>query len=99
MAYGQIGMIQASAGFFVYLVIMADNGFWPSRLLGLRKSWESKTANDIEDSYGQEWVINCFKFLLIKFRLSCRHINNVKHLNIHVILLFLFRLSVYNGPI
>jgi sodium/potassium-transporting ATPase subunit alpha len=56
MAYGQIGMIQASAGFFTYLVIMADNGFWPSRLLGLRKSWESKTLNDLEDSYGQEWV-------------------------------------------
>ena len=57
MAYGQIGMIQASAGFFVYLVIMAENGFWPSRLLGLRKSWESKTVNDLEDSYGQEWVM------------------------------------------
>ncbi|CAF3948861.1 unnamed protein product, partial [Rotaria magnacalcarata] len=56
MAYGQIGMIQASAGFFVYLVIMAENGFWPSRLIGLRKSWESKTLNDLEDSYGQEWT-------------------------------------------
>merc|ERR1712168_1208650 len=31
MAYGQIGMIQASAGFFVYFVIMCENGFWPSR--------------------------------------------------------------------
>merc|ERR1712240_80123 len=30
MAYGQIGMIQASAGFFVYFVIMCENGFWPS---------------------------------------------------------------------
>merc|ERR1711972_616621 len=26
MAYGQIGMIQASAGFFVYFVILAENG-------------------------------------------------------------------------
>merc|ERR1719225_2349218 len=26
MAYGQIGMIQASAGFFVYFVIMCENG-------------------------------------------------------------------------
>ena len=43
MAYGQIGMIQASAGFFVYFVIMAENGFWPSRLLGLRKDWVLKT--------------------------------------------------------
>ena len=56
MAYGQIGFIQASAGFFVYLIIMAENGFWPSRLLGIRKAWDSKSVNDLEDSYGQEWV-------------------------------------------
>ena len=53
MAYGQIGMIQASAGFFVYFVILAENGFWPSRLLGLRKGWDSRAVNDLEDSYGQ----------------------------------------------
>ncbi|CAF4018133.1 unnamed protein product [Adineta steineri] len=56
MAYGQIGPIQAGAGFFTYLVIMAQNGFLPSRLLGLRKSWESKNINDLEDSYRQEWT-------------------------------------------
>merc|ERR1719281_1729708 len=56
MAYGQIGMIQASAGFFVYFVIMAENGFWPSRLLGIRRSWDSSAVNDLEDSYGQEWT-------------------------------------------
>jgi sodium/potassium-transporting ATPase subunit alpha len=33
MAYGQIGMIQASAGFFTYFVILAENGFWPARLV------------------------------------------------------------------
>jgi sodium/potassium-transporting ATPase subunit alpha len=60
MAYGQIGFIQASAGFFVYLIIMAENGFWPSRLLGIRKSWDSKSVNDLEDSYGQEWVSSHF---------------------------------------
>ncbi|VDL98728.1 unnamed protein product [Schistocephalus solidus] len=58
MAYGQIGMIQASGGFFVYFVIMAENGFWPSRLLGLRKQWDSKAVNDVADSYGQEWTYN-----------------------------------------
>merc|ERR1712212_411395 len=41
MAYGQIGMIQASAGFFVYFVILAENGFLPWDLFGLRKSWDS----------------------------------------------------------
>ena len=53
MAYGQIGMIQASAGFFVYFVIMAENGFWPSKLLGIRRHWDSQAVNDLEDSYGQ----------------------------------------------
>jgi sodium/potassium-transporting ATPase subunit alpha len=56
MAYGQIGFIQATAGFFSYLIIMAENGFWPSRLIGIRRSWESRTVNDLQDSYGQEWV-------------------------------------------
>jgi len=55
MAYGQIGMIQASAGFFVYTVIMAENGFLPTRLLGIRREWDSQAVNDLEDSYGQEW--------------------------------------------
>ena len=63
MAYGQIGMIQASAGFFVYFVIMAENGFWPSRLLGLRKDWDSKAINDLEDNYGQEWTYQSRKIL------------------------------------
>ncbi len=56
MAYGQIGMIQASAGFFVYFVIMAENGFWPSQLLGIREQWDSRAINDLLDSYGQEWT-------------------------------------------
>ncbi|XP_067679922.1 sodium/potassium-transporting ATPase subunit alpha-like [Haliotis asinina] len=56
MAYGQIGMIQASAGFFVYFVIMGENGFWMSKLLGLREEWDSLGINDLEDSYGQEWT-------------------------------------------
>merc|ERR1712032_982028 len=56
MAYGQIGMTQASAGFFVYFVILCENGFWPSHLLGLRRAWDSIAVNDLEDSYGQEWT-------------------------------------------
>ncbi|XP_021944108.1 sodium/potassium-transporting ATPase subunit alpha isoform X1 [Folsomia candida] len=56
MAYGQIGMIQAAAGFFTYFIIMAENGFLPSKLFGIRKQWDSKGVNDLEDSYGQEWT-------------------------------------------
>merc|ERR1712223_510986 len=63
MAYGQIGMIQASAGFFVYFVIMAENGFLPKHLFGLRKQWDSIAINDLEDSYGQEWTYRDRKVL------------------------------------
>ena len=63
IAYGQIGMIQASAGFFVYFVIMAENGFLPGYLFGLRRAWDSVAINDLEDSYGQEWTYKDRKVL------------------------------------
>lgn len=65
MAYGQIGMIQAAAGFFVYFVIMAENGFLPTKLFGIRKHWDSKAINDLTDSYGQEWVRKKILTLLV----------------------------------
>ena len=55
MTYGQIGMIQALAGFFTYFVIMGENGFLPLTLLGLRSDWDSKDLH-VTDSYGQDWV-------------------------------------------
>lgn len=69
MAYGQIGMIQTAAGFFTYFVIMAENGFLPLKLIGLRERWESKFVNDLTDSYGQEWVSEANTFMLkLKFQ-------------------------------
>ncbi|KAJ8268539.1 hypothetical protein COCON_G00137110 [Conger conger] len=56
MAYGQIGMIQALGGFFTYFVILAENGFLPSRLVGIRLDWDDRNKNDLEDSYGQQWT-------------------------------------------
>ncbi|XP_038623332.1 sodium/potassium-transporting ATPase subunit alpha-3 [Tachyglossus aculeatus] len=56
MAYGQIGMIQALGGFFAYFVILAENGFLPSNLVGIRLNWDERTVNDLEDSYGQQWT-------------------------------------------
>ncbi|XP_067108670.1 sodium/potassium-transporting ATPase subunit alpha-2 [Osmerus mordax] len=56
MAYGQIGMIQALAGFFTYFVILAENGFLPQTLLGIRLNWDSRVVNDLEDTYGQQWT-------------------------------------------
>lgn len=49
-------MIQASAGFFTYFVVLAENGFLPLDLMGLRIFWDNRFLNDLEDSYGQEWV-------------------------------------------
>ena len=62
-AYGQKGMLEAAAGFFVYFVIMAENGFYPSLLIGLRRPWEALSINDLEDSYGQEWTYHDRKIL------------------------------------
>jgi sodium/potassium-transporting ATPase subunit alpha len=56
VSYGQIGMIQAAAGFYAYFVILAESGFKSDHLFGLREHWDSKAVNDLEDSYGQEWV-------------------------------------------
>lgn len=56
MAFGQIGAMQAAGGFYVFYVIMGENGFWPMKLFGIRKYWDSRAVNDLQDSYGQEWV-------------------------------------------
>merc|ERR1719430_1987395 len=63
ITYGMIGMIQAAAGFFTYMVILAENGFLPSYLFGLRKNWDSPAINDLKDSYGQEWTYKDRKIL------------------------------------
>lgn len=49
-------MIQALGGFFSYFVILAENGFLPNNLVGIRLNWDDRTINDLEDSYGQQWV-------------------------------------------
>ena len=56
MSYLHIGIIQVGAGFLSYFIIMAQNGFLPSKLFGLRRYWDSKAINDLQDSFGQEWV-------------------------------------------
>lgn len=56
MAYLQIGVIQSIASFFTFFSIMAEHGFLPSRLFGIRKDWDSKDVEDLQDGYGQEWV-------------------------------------------
>ncbi|XP_065322042.1 sodium/potassium-transporting ATPase subunit alpha-like isoform X1 [Gordionus sp. m RMFG-2023] len=63
VAYGQVGMIQAAAGFFTYFLIMAENGFLPKKLIGLRLKWDSESVTDLQDSYGQEWTYENRKIL------------------------------------
>ena len=63
MTFGQIGVMQALGGFYVFYVIMGENGFLPGFLFGIRKYWDSRAINDLKDSYGQEWV----RFLLVNF--------------------------------
>lgn len=56
-------MIQALGGFFAYFVIMAENGFLPAHLVGIRLNWDDRSNNDLEDSYGQQWVRAASDFL------------------------------------
>lgn len=66
------GMIQALGGFFSYFVILAENGFLPGRLLGIRLNWDDRSVNDLEDSYGQQWVSWFCVFVVFGF---CRLIS------------------------
>ncbi|XP_043939292.1 sodium/potassium-transporting ATPase subunit alpha-1-like [Protopterus annectens] len=63
MAYGQIGVIQAVAGFFAYFVVLVQYGFFPFDILGIRVNWEDKALNDLDDSYGQQWTYEQRKIL------------------------------------
>lgn len=56
IAYGQIGMCQALAGFLNYFMILGFHGFLPHDLLGLRQLWENRDITDLVDSYGQHWT-------------------------------------------
>ncbi len=55
-SYGQVSVIETAAGFFAYFVTFGYQGWLPYRLLYIQASWDSAAINDLEDSYGQEWV-------------------------------------------
>jgi hypothetical protein len=69
MAYPQVGIIEFLAGLFVYYIVMAEYGFFPHLLFGLRVNWEDGSINDLEDSYGQEWVSKGYR-VTVKVRVS-----------------------------
>lgn len=50
------GAIQSFAGFTDYFTAMAQEGWFPLLCVGLRSQWEDVKLQDLQDSYGQEWV-------------------------------------------
>ncbi|XP_065649784.1 sodium/potassium-transporting ATPase subunit alpha-like isoform X2 [Hydra vulgaris] len=55
LSYSMRGVIQTFGAFLCYFIVLGDNGFWPSKLIGLRSSWDDINVNSLEDSYGSEW--------------------------------------------
>ncbi|CAH2319010.1 potassium-transporting ATPase alpha chain 2 [Pelobates cultripes] len=55
-SYFHIAAMEGFGGFVNYFTVMAQQGFRPITLLGLRADWEDKTNNELDDSYGQEWT-------------------------------------------
>ncbi|ELK29258.1 Potassium-transporting ATPase alpha chain 2, partial [Myotis davidii] len=56
-SYLHIGIMQSLGAFLVYFTVYAQEGFRPSTLINLRVEWEKDSVNNLEDSYGQEWII------------------------------------------
>uniref|UniRef100_A0A8B9NZ97 Sodium/potassium-transporting ATPase subunit alpha n=1 Tax=Apteryx owenii TaxID=8824 RepID=A0A8B9NZ97_APTOW len=50
------GAMQSFAGFVDYFVALAQEGWWPALVLGLRPRWEDTREQELQDSYGQQWV-------------------------------------------
>lgn len=56
-----LGAIQSFAGFTDYFTAMAQEGWFPLLCVGLRSQWEDVYLQDLQDSYGQEWVSMDFR--------------------------------------
>lgn len=57
------GAIQSFAGFADYFTAMAQEGWFPLLCVGLRPQWEDHHLQDLQDSYGQEWVSSACRSL------------------------------------
>lgn len=55
VAYGQVGVLQAAAGFFTYFVIYSENGWKIGDLIDIRVKWDNSTYGNLKDSYGNSW--------------------------------------------
>ncbi|VVD03152.1 unnamed protein product [Leptidea sinapis] len=56
LVYGHLGLIEFAAGIYAYFIVMAEHGFYPRQLFGIRERWDNEAVSDVEDSLGQEWT-------------------------------------------
>ncbi|XP_026746042.1 sodium/potassium-transporting ATPase subunit alpha-B-like [Trichoplusia ni] len=56
LVYGHLGLIEFAAGMFAYFIVMAEHGFYPLQLFGIRQRWDNEAVSDLTDSLGQEWT-------------------------------------------
>ena len=66
MAIFFYGLIQFFSGFYAYIVVMTENGFQICDLLYIHDRWYSMAINDLQDSYGQEWVRTFFMYRFLQ---------------------------------
>lgn len=75
----QVGIVESLGGIFLYFVILAHFGFRPERVIGLRDEWTNPSINNLQDSYGQEWVGKKKSYLIF---IEVNHYNSFKNLTI-----------------
>ncbi|KAJ8713516.1 hypothetical protein PYW07_013886 [Mythimna separata] len=56
LIYGHLGLIEFAAGMYAYFIVMAEYGFYPGDLFGIRQRWDNEAVTDLVDSRGQEWT-------------------------------------------
>lgn len=65
------GIIQSVGAFLTYFTVLAEQGFLPYTVLGLRVPWENANNQDQQDSYGQEWVSSNVRLYTLYFTAAC----------------------------
>lgn len=55
VAYGQVGILQAAAGFFTYFFIYMEHGWEMSELVGIRTKWDNSSYGTLTNSANTTW--------------------------------------------
>ncbi|CAL1279868.1 unnamed protein product, partial [Larinioides sclopetarius] len=56
VSYMQYGIWQTMVAYLNNFLIIAEDGFTPDMVFGIKKAWDSKAINDLPDHYNQEWT-------------------------------------------